>query len=60
VRRPTWRPAPNLLGDSDGLRLVDIDERNRGAFLGRLVRRCRADSARASVLLLAGAQKRLA
>jgi hypothetical protein len=42
--RPRPR-SPNLLDNLGGLRLVDIDDRDGGAFTRQFVRRCRTDPA---------------
>jgi len=45
--RPRPR-LPNLVSDRGGLRRVDVDDGNCGAFAGQFVRGCRTNSARAS------------
>jgi hypothetical protein len=40
--------SPNLVSDPGGFRLVDIDDRNGGAFAGQFVRGCRTNSASTS------------
>jgi hypothetical protein len=49
TERDCLRPgSPNLVSDPDGLRLVDIDDCNSGAFTGQFVRRRRTNPARTS------------
>jgi hypothetical protein len=42
--RPRAR-SPNLVNDLGGFRLVNIDDRDGGAFTRQFVRRCRTNSA---------------